>query len=77
MINKTTIVISGKKHEVEIRDGVRYVDGMTIDKFIDSVDPLTLIDLANVGKAHVNDIVAGEKIHNYQGMMDFFYRSRH
>lgn len=76
MINKTTVVIGGKKHIAEIRDGVQYIDGMTVDKFMDTLDPLTLIDFMNVGIAHVHDVVDGKKSHNYQGMMDHFHRSR-
>ena len=72
MIYKATVVICGKKHAVEVRNGIRYIDDMTVDEFLKTLDPLTIIDFANVGIAKVHDVVAGKKIHNYQGMMDHF-----
>jgi hypothetical protein len=69
---KTTIRVNNKIHNVEIINGQQYIDGKTVDEFMDELDPLTLIDFANVGRAALIDSSKGTKTHGYQKMMDRF-----
>jgi hypothetical protein len=66
------IKISGREYKVEVINGKRFIDGMPIDDFLKTIDPLTMIDLANTGFAAVHDEIKGTKPRKYQKMMDCF-----
>ncbi len=53
MKNKYTgeVTIAGKKYQCEVINGVPYIDGMTVDAFIDTLPIETLVDAAIVGRA--------------------------
>lgn len=70
---KGKIRLSGKEHEVKIIAGKRYIDGMTVDEFMETLDPITLMELAEVGRQTLIDEKSGTKPQNYQKIMDGFY----
>lgn len=54
----TTITLDGKTYKVEVRKGVRYVDGKTVDQFIDGLiasgEFAAVTDLVTLGASAVN-----------------------
>ena len=46
---KGIVKINGKPMAVYVVDGVRYIDGKTVDKFYESLDEETKIIFANKG----------------------------
>jgi hypothetical protein len=67
---KGTIRINGKKYKVEVVNGQRYIDGMTVEAFVDQLDKITQIELAEVGQQAIIDEKKGTKNGGYQKMMD-------
>lgn len=57
MKHTAKVTINGVEHNVEVRDGIRYIDGMTIDQWLDSANTLELQDSYNVGKGVVEGTV--------------------
>ena len=47
----STITISGKTYNIEIKNGIKYVDGKNIDNFINSLPLESIIEMAKVGHA--------------------------
>lgn len=76
MINKATIVISGKKHTVEMINGERFVDGKPIDEFVDSLSPLELVEMCKVGMQAIRDEIKGTQPRSYQKMADDYFLMR-
>lgn len=73
VMNKTQVTINGKKYSVKIIAGVRYINGKTIDEFLEGLDPITVCELAEVGYQAVIDERWGTKPCKYQKMMDRSY----
>lgn len=48
---KGKISIGGKTYECEVIDGIRYVDGKTIDEFMDTISIEDVMNLAIVGSS--------------------------
>lgn len=48
---KALIKIGQSTYPCEVRDGVRYVNGMTVDDFIDTLPVDELVIVAKLGKA--------------------------
>lgn len=46
----STIQIGGKKYPCEVKNGIRYVDGKTVDEFMSTLSFNELLDLAMLGK---------------------------
>jgi CxxC motif-containing protein len=71
-MKKTTIRISGKEYSVAVIGGQRYIDGKTVEEFMKELDPLTIFELAQIGKMAITDEIKGTKPRKYQKMMDRF-----
>lgn len=48
-MNKGTATIGGIKYTVEVKNGVRYIDGKTVDEFLKGLPITTLAECAIVG----------------------------
>ena len=70
------IKLNGKEYDCEVRDGVRYVDGMNPDEFVNYLvkngDWTALSDLAKIGMKVIKDIKQN-KISSYQQIADELY----
>jgi hypothetical protein len=67
---KATIKIDGVEYTCEVKNGVRYVDGKTVDSFLESLqNPKTIVRLAQIGDQALKDEAEGrnDEFHNYQG----------
>lgn len=71
-----TIRLAGKDYKVKVVNGVRYIDGKTVDDFIKTVDTQTFLDLAELGKKALDDEVNENKSSSYQGFMNEKHQSR-
>lgn len=58
---KGKITIGGKTYECEVIDGIRYVDGKTIDEFMRTLPIEDIINVAMAG-ASVNTRVSPRKL---------------
>ena len=67
-----TITLAGKQYQVSVIDGERFIDGMDVDKFIDSLmikgDNAAIRDLTEIGIQGFKDKATGEKKETYQAM---------
>ena len=45
-----TIKVNGNTYNVEVRNGQRYIDGMTVEEFTATLDSITVAELAAVGQ---------------------------
>ncbi len=50
-----SVKIAGKNYLMQIINGVQFIDGMTIDKFIDTLPISDVVDFARVGYEIVKD----------------------
>lgn len=57
--HKGVVRIAGKEYPCEVIDGVRYIDGMTVSEFMETLDTDTLIKLAKIGKTAIEFEKAG------------------
>lgn len=76
MKRKVNITIAGKEYEAERLFGKVYIDGKPLDEFMETLDPLALIDCANIGIMAVNDEIRGTKPRKYQSTMNAFTKMR-
>ena len=60
------ITINGKKYQTEVISGKRYIDGKTVDEFLESLDGFSIADLALIGKQALVDEKRGTKPRKYQ-----------
>lgn len=68
---KGIVTINGIEHEVEVLGGVRYIDGMPVDKWIEEkANILEILDAAKVGHQAIYDEIKGTKPANYQKMFE-------
>lgn len=67
----STITISGKTYNVEIKNGIRFIDGKNIDDFINSLPLESVIEMAKVGHATLK----GEN--NPQKMANELHQMKH
>lgn len=51
---KGKATISGRTYDVEVRDGIRYIDGVTVDEFHKRLSESEIRDLARVGAEAVD-----------------------
>lgn len=49
----TYATIGGKKYPVEIKNGVRYINGLTVDAFFKTLSPKELAHAAIVGQKFI------------------------
>jgi hypothetical protein len=72
------IRLNGKVYKCEHRNGIRYIDGKTSDEFIKDLDPITLFELAVIGRQWLTDIVTGIGLKevSYQRMADEFHAKK-
>ena len=75
-----TITLDGKQYQVSVIDGEKFIDGMDVDKFIDSLmikgDINAVNDLIEIGKQAVTDIETGTKKETYQSMANEKHQQR-
>lgn len=55
MKQKGEITIAGETHEVEVRDGIRLIDGKSVDEFLSKLTQDDVRKLAEVGKQALID----------------------
>jgi hypothetical protein len=67
------IKLNGKTYDGEVRNGQRYIDGIPASEFVDSLDAITVAELAVVGQQALVDEKKGTKNGGYQKMMDRFH----
>lgn len=51
---KGQICIAGRTYECEVINGVRYIDGKTVEEFYQSLDPITRMKFALLGAAVID-----------------------
>lgn len=51
---KGKATISGRTYDVEVRNGIRYINGVTVDEFCRGLSQSELFDLARIGKESVD-----------------------
>lgn len=54
------IQIGTKKYSCEVKDGVRYIDGKTVDEFLKMLPLDEVIKMAKVGTMALEDEIQGE-----------------
>lgn len=75
---KGQCAIAGKKYDCEVRNGVRYINNMTVDNFIKTLSFEEVLQAAVVGKAVIEDIAttrimkAKRKIHEKRSPQRMF-----
>ena len=62
MKHKGTINLDGKTYEVEVKDGVRYIEGKTVDEFIETLTKDQLDRSAAMGLMAIKHEIAGKPI---------------
>ena len=67
---KATINFNGKELEVEIKDGERYIDGMLLEDFIETLTPQELLQTTLLGVAEVKDQLCGDP--SPEGRREYF-----
>ena len=73
---KDKVRINGIEHEVEVIGGVRYIDGITVDKWLEKANILELQDICKIGQQALIDEQKGTKPRGYQKMMNDEYLKR-
>lgn len=63
---KGTLAVDGKTYKVEVIDGIRYIDGKTVDMFLLTLPFDALIDMAVVGVQATKDKISSTKEQSYQ-----------
>lgn len=58
-MNKSVVNIGGQNYEVEVKNGIRYIDGKTVDEFLETLDTETLLKASRVGKMAIDDEIKG------------------
>lgn len=53
MIKEGYFTLSGKQYFFYVVNGKRFIDGKTVDEFIDSLDTQSLCDVARLGFEHL------------------------
>lgn len=56
------VELGGKKFTVSVVDGVRYIEGQTIDEFMESCSTETLHALSKLGAIAMQDSISGKKV---------------
>ena len=51
---KGIATIAGKKYPCEVRNGIQYIDGKTVDEFMDTLPADVLMDMARVGAGFID-----------------------
>lgn len=51
---KGQIRVAGRTYECEVINGVRYIDGMIVDEFYESLDPITRMKFALLGATAID-----------------------
>ncbi len=49
------VTIGKKEYEVEIKEGISYIDGQTVDKFIKKLSKDDILRMAKVGRIVIDD----------------------
>jgi hypothetical protein len=70
------ITIAGKKYTVEIRNGERYIMGLTVNDFIDTLTFNEKLDCAITGQMIVEDIVKGRKVRSPQRIINELHQKK-
>jgi len=65
-----TITISGKEYPVEVRDGEPYVDGKTVDEFMDMLPLADLGRAAKLGLRIMQEPLTGKKVYPAEDMAE-------
>jgi len=74
---KGTVMIGGKPIECEVKNGVPYIDGKTVDEFMKTLTPEQIMQFAVVGKAVVEDKIDGVgKPRSPQKMLNEFHQAK-
>jgi len=73
---KSEIRLNGKIYKIEIINDQRFIDGKTINEFMKGCDPITLIELAEIGKKSIEDKKNGIIKTSYQKMADEFHQRK-
>jgi len=53
--------INGKKYNVEVRNGERFIDGKTVEEFMKTLDENTVQRAARVGRMAIKDELGSTK----------------
>lgn len=59
---KGQIRVAGRTYECEVIDGVRYIDGKTVEEFYQSLDPITRMKFALLGATAIDSEKQGVDI---------------
>ena len=76
MTNTGTIKLNGKIYRVDVENGIRYIDGKTLDQFVETLDAVSLVDCAKVGIQVVRDILEDNHEKTYQQVSNELYQER-
>lgn len=77
MKNKNqTIKINGKEYKVELKNDDILIDGKPLDEFVDSLDAISLLEISQLGRRVVMDIISGRKTADYEKIMDDYYKMK-
>ena len=75
-----TITLAGKQYQVSVVDGVRFIDGIGVDEFVENLiddgNIYAMIDIMEIGWQAVKDQTTGEKKESYQSMADEKHQQR-
>lgn len=75
MERKGTVIINGKEVDVAVINGVRYIDGKTVEDYMKTMDESTLLDYMQVGMAVAQD-AGKDKQRSPQAMMNELHQKK-
>jgi len=67
------VTINGKKYPTTVDRGERFINGLSVEDFIATLDLETVAELSIVGQRALIDEKRGTKPRSYQKMMDRFF----
>lgn len=70
------IKLNGIEHDVEVIDGICYIDGVTTDEWLKTANILEVSDLAKIGRQKVEDVFNGNKPKTYKSIANEEYIKR-
>lgn len=73
---KGKITIAGKQYDCEVIKGERFINGMAVEKFIETLDPFILCDMAEVGYRAVKNEIQGKPCGGHQKLANELYQKR-
>lgn len=73
---KGNITISGKTYPCEVKKGIRYVNGLTIENFIKTLNTSQINEMATVGKQAIDNEKIGSSKFSLQNMANDLHSSK-